>query len=294
MLHFCSDNTLAAANHVPGLLETDSKEAGWHSIILKRYNAQNILPYYQIPEISDQRIIIFERAGHTNSHSNCLTQLGRQQYSPIYQDGDITLIGANREKTISWSTTTPHKLIHLYLPSSVLNDAQAESKKRLSPDLLTKVVLRDRFLTEAALVLAEAIKAKFSENYANTMAQLLAIHLLESRGITLPPAEKNLFALQKVDTYIRDNLSDPLTNEELARLIGRTSFQLIRMCKLAWNEPPMHRVARLRMQKAKELLSGTRLSITEIAALCGYPNSSNFTVAFKRATGMTPNQWRTN
>lgn len=47
-----------------------------------------------------------------------------------------------------------------------------------------------------------------------------------------------------------------------------------------------------RMEKAKRLLSGTSLSVAEIAAQCGYSTDSYFMKQFKRSTGTTPSEFR--
>jgi len=47
-----------------------------------------------------------------------------------------------------------------------------------------------------------------------------------------------------------------------------------------------------RMEKAKQLLSSTSLSVAEIAAQCGYSTDSYFMKQFKRSTGITPSEYR--
>ena len=49
-----------------------------------------------------------------------------------------------------------------------------------------------------------------------------------------------------------------------------------------------------RMERAKSLLSGTSLTIPEIAARCGYRFTANFRNAFHAATGLNPLAWRKN
>ena len=49
---------------------------------------------------------------------------------------------------------------------------------------------------------------------------------------------------------------------------------------------------RLRMEKAKELLLDTDLVIEQISLRIGYLNPSSFRRKFKRATGLTPSQFR--
>ena len=47
-----------------------------------------------------------------------------------------------------------------------------------------------------------------------------------------------------------------------------------------------------RMERAAELLTGTGLTIAEIAAQVGYDSQSKFTVAFKSQYGVLPKEYR--
>ena len=44
----------------------------------------------------------------------------------------------------------------------------------------------------------------------------------------------------------------------------------------------------MRIEKAKELLKNTNMSIKEISERTGYANLNNFYMHFKKLTGMTP------
>ena len=48
----------------------------------------------------------------------------------------------------------------------------------------------------------------------------------------------------------------------------------------------------LRMEHAKKLLTGSRLSITEVASMSGYNDTSQFIRIFRQETGMTPKKYR--
>ena len=54
----------------------------------------------------------------------------------------------------------------------------------------------------------------------------------------------------------------------------------------------LEEIVAARISRAKELLSGTALSISTIAELCGYSFSANFRDAFRTATGLNPLTWR--
>jgi AraC family transcriptional regulator len=47
-----------------------------------------------------------------------------------------------------------------------------------------------------------------------------------------------------------------------------------------------------RMQHAKSLLQGPALSVTQIGAQIGFRETSSFTRAFRKFTGLTPSEYR--
>lgn len=55
---------------------------------------------------------------------------------------------------------------------------------------------------------------------------------------------------------------------------------------------PGREIRRVQLERGKELLERQELSITEIAAACGFANSTRFGVAFKKYTSKTPYRYR--
>ena len=47
-----------------------------------------------------------------------------------------------------------------------------------------------------------------------------------------------------------------------------------------------------RVEKAQDLLAFSTLTISEIAAACGFADQSHFTRVFSRAVGIAPGIWR--
>jgi AraC-like DNA-binding protein len=56
--------------------------------------------------------------------------------------------------------------------------------------------------------------------------------------------------------------------------------------------PPMHYLAKWRMQVASELLIGSNANLASIAANIGYESEAAFSRAFKRLFGVAPSAWR--
>jgi AraC-like DNA-binding protein len=82
------------------------------------------------------------------------------------------------------------------------------------------------------------------------------------------------------------------TVQELAARVAmsRSAFAA-RFTKLV-GEPPLHYVARWRMQKARSLLREGRATIGEVAEAVGYESEAAFSKAFKRAVGTAPGAYR--
>ena len=53
-------------------------------------------------------------------------------------------------------------------------------------------------------------------------------------------------------------------------------------------------ITKRRIDAAKDMLANTKCTITQIAELCGYYNFSYFTKIFKKATGISPVEFRKN
>jgi len=73
-----------------------------------------------------------------------------------------------------------------------------------------------------------------------------------------------------------------------------SAFHFAHLFKQTTGLSPYRYVIELRLERAKSLLRSTELPITEIAQQVGYWNNSHFAVAFHRATGVTPRDFRRN
>lgn len=80
--------------------------------------------------------------------------------------------------------------------------------------------------------------------------------------------------------------------EDIARSVGLSRRQLERMFLAELKLSPALAYRRLRMERARRLLLETNAPIIEIALEVGYENASNFSRAFAKIFGSTPNKAR--
>ena len=88
------------------------------------------------------------------------------------------------------------------------------------------------------------------------------------------------------------HLDRDLPLEEIAASAHLSPFHFARLFKKLTGATPHAYLASLRAARARELLAGTDLSVTEVAARVGYLSSSHFAKAFRQATGISPRAYR--
>jgi AraC-like DNA-binding protein len=93
--------------------------------------------------------------------------------------------------------------------------------------------------------------------------------------------------------FVRDHLGEPMTLVDVARVAGFAPAYFSKLLKRREGVSFEHFVRRLRIERAKQMLSDTPFGAERIAQLCGFGNRTYFHRAFKQVVGMTPNAYRT-
>ena len=99
-------------------------------------------------------------------------------------------------------------------------------------------------------------------------------------------------SLRRVIDYIEADLSRPFTIEGLAQVAGVSPRHFMRAFRESAGLTPMRFVYGLRLERAKEFLLDPRRTATEVALDCGFSHAQHFSTAFKKATGITPSDFR--
>lgn len=97
---------------------------------------------------------------------------------------------------------------------------------------------------------------------------------------------------RKLREYMHDNLSDVLRLNELGKVVGLSSHQLLVAFRRAFGTTPAQYVIHERIRRARLLLSQSREDITTIALRCGFNSHSHLTSTFTTMVGMPPKKYR--
>jgi len=98
--------------------------------------------------------------------------------------------------------------------------------------------------------------------------------------------------LDKSIRYIHTHLRYDLSVEQLAAMdyLGVSRYRELFTAETGVS--PTEYIARLRIERAKDLLSRTDMNISDVAESVGYVTRHYFQSVFKRRVGMTPGRWR--
>ena len=88
------------------------------------------------------------------------------------------------------------------------------------------------------------------------------------------------------------NYQRELSVEELADVCKLNRSYFSKLFKDSMGCPPQEFLICLRLAHAADLMKGTRKTIGDIAARCGYPNQLHFSRAFKSVYGISPREYR--
>ncbi|PMC35642.1 hypothetical protein CJ195_17795 [Bacillus sp. UMB0899] len=92
--------------------------------------------------------------------------------------------------------------------------------------------------------------------------------------------------------YIEDNYMKSCTLKEVANFVHLSPNYFSNLFKKEKRESFINYVTKVRIDKAKILLSNTEMKVFEIAESIGYDDSNYFTTVFKRLTNKSPREYR--
>lgn len=120
--------------------------------------------------------------------------------------------------------------------------------------------------------------------------------LLQQLIIEIARIERNTtvrnYDFSYVKRYIKENFNQAQDLKALAALSGYSYHHFRHLFKDKTGCSPVNYLIECRIEKAKELLKQSSLSMSQISAECGFSNESQFSALFKRSLGLTPSMFR--
>lgn len=111
----------------------------------------------------------------------------------------------------------------------------------------------------------------------------------EIAEVSAEDAEQNL---EHARQYIMEHVNQSISIDEVARAAGFSKAHFSRMFKVRYGQSPATMHARLRMERAKQMLIYSSMTVTAIANELGFDNIHSFSRAFKEAYQLSPKSYR--
>src|SRR5215470_743622 len=222
------------------------------------------------------------------------------QLIPPQPFGKNSVYFVHLERDARVNVQNPFDMIHFCIPrislSQIARDLGARGIDALRcPPLVTI----DPVLTQLTGCLAPYL-AGTGDIYAPFVDHvLLALqaHLAQKYGelkIPLRSGKESLapWQVHRAKELMASRISGSITLSELASECQLSVFHFVRAFKRSVGVAPHRWLMVQKMERAKQLLESTSLTINAIALQCGFSNRVPFSNAFRRAIGFNPGEWR--
>jgi transcriptional regulator GlxA family with amidase domain len=137
-----------------------------------------------------------------------------------------------------------------------------------------------------------------SETVIARLSELIFVEAVRTYLDSMPPGHTGWLAglrdpfVGRCLALLHGRVAEAWSLETLGREVGLSRSALAERFVRLLGEPPMHYLARWRMQVAARHLAATGITVGRVAELVGYDSEPAFNRAFKRTFGQPPAAWR--
>lgn len=211
-----------------------------------------------------------------------------EKYEPgnsvvLWKPGMAHLYGnSTTEWHNSWLRFNGSELHHMIVESGVPFD--------------TPINLNDGLMVDTYLTRLYSEFSEYGKPNQTMLRNILSSLLIEiGRGYELAQENAAFDSKSRVETirrHIDCHFTEALSLDKLATAAGYTPQYLCRRFKEEHGEAPMRYLRKLRLTQAKHLLEEENRRIGEVADACGFSDAFQFSKAFKKEFGLSPNNFR--
>ncbi|WP_372783052.1 helix-turn-helix domain-containing protein [Phenylobacterium sp.] len=229
---------------------------------------------------------------------------GRPAPSPPFTPGETCFYDLRRDPTVF--IRGPYHSLQFYVPRTAMNEAAewdgAPAIEDLRYDLAAP--LRDPAIRHLAAAVRPAFSTPGAASgvFLDHVLHALAAHVAHRYGHAAdrhgrrprPPGPVGLagWQLNRAREMMAGRLDEKVSLRDMAQACGLSVSYFARAFRISTGLPPHRWLLHRRVERAKDLLCRTGLSLSEIALACGFADQSHFTRVFCQMAGTTPAMWR--
>ena len=176
---------------------------------------------------------------------------------------------------------TDFYLAKTYIVGLVILIIRASMENHIPEENVLKLVNRDYYGEINVIKDISSLKKWFESIVEEILAR---VQSLQSSKLTV--------TVNKVKAYINANYSKDITLEKAAELVLLSPQHFSKAFKKETGMNFVDYITEFRVERSKELLANTSLNAKEISYGVGYNDPNYFFKVFKKATGLTPGEFR--
>ncbi|WP_034444634.1 helix-turn-helix domain-containing protein [Butyrivibrio sp. AE2032] len=112
------------------------------------------------------------------------------------------------------------------------------------------------------------------------------------RNVVSKREERSGDIIRNAKKYIEDHYDKDISLDDVSRVVNISPYYFSKVFKEESGLNFIEYLTNIRIDKAKELLETTNLSIKEICVSCGYTDPNYFSRSFKKNVGVTPTEYK--
>lgn len=145
-----------------------------------------------------------------------------------------------------------------------------------------------RSITERFIACAQGTLRMSETSRSKLLYSILCSMFLNQKKANSPSAELVEHAMNFMDLHFTETMHV----EDVAEEVGLSASHLTRCFRLQIGYSPYEYLMLRRIDRTKELLLSTNMSVHRIAFECGYHSDENFIRSFRKSVGVSPKQFR--
>jgi AraC family transcriptional regulator len=179
-------------------------------------------------------------------------------------------------------------------------DAARERLAERSLEIVPTDVVTDDRLTHLLFALDAERARGYSTGklFVDSIETALANILLTSFNTFTPrsiPGKGGMapHVLRRVVEFMHANMDKQIGLKDLADCAGLSLSHFSFQFRASTNQSPHQYMLRLRIERSKELLTDSRLSVLDVGLEVGFRNQQHFATVFRNSVGVPPSVYRT-
>ena len=204
--------------------------------------------------------------------------------------------------TTEWQHAGHPEILQVYLRRSLYEAAVGEMYgcDPSAAEIVPRFGIFDPLLEQLAIALVDALRTGTSNDglYIDAVAQMMAVHLARAHSARSRPGRVPAVPtvsrqrIRRLLQFIEANLEDNLSLDAMAAEVEMSPLYLARAFKTAVGQSPHQYVLARRIERAKELLRTTEMSVVDVALSVGFSSQSHLSHWMIRHAGISPAAYR--